>query len=73
MTAWLTSADLRALADALDAFEVTTTRTGIAIAQYSNQHVRLGEAPSEVHFPIRWDDTAEAGRRYTLAIEETTC
>jgi hypothetical protein len=66
MSAWLTAADLRAVADALDAFEEATATTGVTIAQYSDQHIRL----RDVHFPIRWSDEAEPGSRYSVAIDE---
>jgi hypothetical protein len=67
MSERLTAADLRALADALDAFAETTTFTGVSITGHAGQYVTVRGFSLQLH----WNEGADVGQQYTLEVEST--
>ncbi|RPE27301.1 hypothetical protein [Kitasatospora cineracea] len=65
----ITSTDLRNIADALDALTDTAQHTGVQVAYYSSQYLKLPDP--ELHLELAWTDaTEDTPGHYTVRIEE---
>ncbi|MFF3060876.1 hypothetical protein [Streptomyces sp. NPDC057909] len=72
MNAKMNADDLRALATALDQMTRATRETGVRIAGYQEQYVRIGEHQLAIDWVPEADTKDDKAGQYTIEISDST-